>query len=693
MRNLQVQASKGGVLEVTVVTKDDQKPVANIGVAAYSESYQTSGSTGSNGVSLMRLPPSQFTVYATQEGRSQVQVASTITAGQTNRVRLELNSPFKIAGTVRDPSGAPVAGARMAVQPNYGGGNVEIKTDANGHYEVTWQQPQWQRMENQKFFLVARSLERNLAAMHEVDPKTTTLELELKPGMTVSARVEDPKGNAITNVTGYLMIQTENYGFSLGNQPIKADDHGRIQVDALPLGERYGINVLAKGYGSANQKMETADPKADHYEFPPFVLKLADRKLAGRVLGTDGKPVAGAQVSIQGEGNGEGQPQGYTRSDTDGRFAFDAVCEGPISLWSYLQNSSGNARASGGDTNVVIRLGANNNNPASTPSATITGTVLDDSGKPASGVSMVVTPAFGMVRSEVKTDADGHFKIDWQPEQRGPNSKYFLIARDLDHNLAVAQEINDKLTNVDLRLQSGFSLSGTVQDASGAPLNRAGVNLNFMAGNSGGMVDQRPIQTDAQGGFTIASLPTGQRYSVYVRATGYGSASKQVTQTETQNGNVELPPFKLKLANLQLAGQVVGTDDKPVAGAQVMVNGQGQPNSNTRTDADGHFNLKVCDGPLTIIAFNPQGGSSQGNVQARGGDTNVVVKMGARQLARNTQSRPRTTPLKERPWTWSALTHWLDTHKTARTVLISGQIAILAGTAGGIFWITRKRRP
>src|ERR1035437_10097915 len=56
VRNLQVQAMKGGVLEVTVVTKDDQKPVANIAVAAYSEMYQSSGSTGSNGVSLMRLP-------------------------------------------------------------------------------------------------------------------------------------------------------------------------------------------------------------------------------------------------------------------------------------------------------------------------------------------------------------------------------------------------------------------------------------------------------------------------------------------------------------------------------------------------------------------------------------------------------------------------------------------------------------
>ena len=99
-----------------------------------------------------------------------------------------------------------------------------------------------------------------------------------------------------------------------------------------------------------------ADPKADHYDFPPLVLKIANRKLAGRVLGTDGKPVAGVQVCMRGEG----QPNGNAITDADGRFAFDAVCEGAVTVNANSKGASGQAEVMGGDMNVVIRFNAQN---------------------------------------------------------------------------------------------------------------------------------------------------------------------------------------------------------------------------------------------------------------------------------------------------------------------------------------------
>ena len=48
------------------------------------------------------------------------------------------------------------------------------------------------------------------------------------------------------------MLQTENYGFGLNNQTAAVDAHGRIQFDALPAGQRYGISFNAPGYGSDN---------------------------------------------------------------------------------------------------------------------------------------------------------------------------------------------------------------------------------------------------------------------------------------------------------------------------------------------------------------------------------------------------------------------------------------------------------
>ena len=103
------------------------------------------------------------------------------------------------------------------------------------------------------------------------------------------------------------MLHLENSSFTISRQTIHSDEQGRIQAETLPRGERYGWYVSAPGYGGAHQEMDTADPKADHYDFPPLVVKLADRKLAGRVLGTNGKPAAGVQVWMNGEGQSEWQ--------------------------------------------------------------------------------------------------------------------------------------------------------------------------------------------------------------------------------------------------------------------------------------------------------------------------------------------------------------------------------------------------
>jgi hypothetical protein len=183
----------------------------------------------------------------------------------------------------------------------------------------------------------------------------------------------------------------------------------------------------------------------------------------------------------------------------------------------------------------------------------------------------------------------------------------------------------------------------------------------------------------------------GQQYHVYVSANGYGSANKSVGKTQSQTNSIQLSPFKLKTADRQLAGQVLGTDNKPLSGVQVNINGNGQPNGNTRTDVTGHFKFKVCDGPIRIFAYSPSGAgrNNSANWQARGGDTNVVVKMGVQQQQR--QIVERETPLKPQPWTLNALVIWPANHKTGMIILLSLQAAVLLGTGGGVFWFTRRR--
>jgi hypothetical protein len=71
------------------------------------------------------------------------------------------------------------------------------------------------------------------------------------------------------------------------------------------------------------------------------------------VVDADEKPVARAHVYMYGEG----QPNSSKTTDAEGRFRFDAVCEGMIQLSASVQRSYGSASAEAGETNVVITLG------------------------------------------------------------------------------------------------------------------------------------------------------------------------------------------------------------------------------------------------------------------------------------------------------------------------------------------------
>jgi len=685
--DLQIQAYKGGVVEVTVRGKNSHASLADAGVSVSSADFNRGGSTGTNGVTYFRLPPGQFTVFANKPDWSQAQTQATVTEGQTAQVTIELAEPSKVAGIVRDASGAPVAGVSVAVFPNYQGNDTGAKSDANGHYETSWQKPSWAGSQNQTFYLLARDLTRKLAAVQEMDESATNLDVTLKPAMNLSGHVQDTKGKAVTNAMAYIMLHKENVGFTISRQRIPSDEQGRIRAEGLPLGERYSLYVSASGYGNAQQEMDAADPKADHYDFPPLVLKIADRKLAGRVLGADGKPVAGVQVYIRGEG----QPNGNAITDTDGRFAFDAVCEGAVTVSANSTGASGQTDAMGGDTNVVIRFNAQNRAYMTAAPQTLTGAVYDSSGKPAVGARVVVTPTWGTL-DVAKTDSDGKYSVSWQAQPGMQGEKYFVVARDVERNLVAIEAIDTNKPSVDLRLALGLSISGTVQDAKGAPLPRANINLNMMLGGNGRLIEYQTIKLNSDGEFTISALPMGQQYMIFANASGYGSARKNVGKTQSQTNILQLSLFKLKAADRMLAGQVLDTDNKPLSGVQVNINGNGQPNGNMRTDATGHFKFKVCDGPITIFAYSPSGGAGRINSvnwQTRGGDTNVVVKMGARQPQRQTVARE--IPLKPQAWTVGALAAWPANHKTGMIILVSLQAVVLLGVGGGIFWFTRKR--
>jgi protocatechuate 3,4-dioxygenase beta subunit len=266
-----------------------------------------------------------------------------------------------------------------------------------------------------------------------------------------------------------------------------------------------------------------------------------------------------------------------------------------------------------------------------TTDGNVSGQVLDNEGKPAAGIEVQMFSS-GMPIPRTTTDPNGRFEF----HGTRPNVKSVLVGLDTAHDLAATLELDETTTttNIDLHLQKGFTLSGLVQDMDGTPLTNAIVSLSMTL--NGQTEEQGKTQSNANGSFIFNALSPEGEYNLDVSAGGYGSVTKWGLQfTDIQSHSLQLPPIQLKLTNLQLAGTVVGPDDKPIPGVYVRIygpdqfSGQEEMLDATNSDAGGHFLFKPVAGErMRVAAATGQGDQSIiGSLQVQGGDTNVLLKL------------------------------------------------------------------
>ena len=249
--------------------------------------------------------------------------------GETNA-----GTALTITGTVFDAAGAPAAGVRLEVVSGPGT-NLEVRSGEDGKYALTWQK--FNPANGAMPVIFARALERNAALLQDIDERTTNLDLHLKPGLTITVKAEDGNGIPISTATESLTSYVGGRVFHFDQSPSSADGQGVIEIKALPPALRYNAMITAKGYGSTNFYAPESDTQAARFDFPVAVLRRADRKLAGAVLGPDSKPFAGALVRVQGFG----QENPTDTTDALGHFALDAVSEGPLLVYAQTPGVRG----------------------------------------------------------------------------------------------------------------------------------------------------------------------------------------------------------------------------------------------------------------------------------------------------------------------------------------------------------------
>ena len=333
--NVLIHVTHGAAVDVTVVVTNTLKPLAGVIVA----SGQTTRLTDDNGLARVWVIPGEVRIFAHKSGwkSSEIIPQTVIVIGATNQVRIELTPPHHITGTVLDPAGEPVSGAIISFHPGH---NMEAPqyaetvTDAAGNYELIMREGGFSLFTgsvNKTNFILARSVERNLATLQEFTELPTHLDLTLQPGITLSGSVVDVAGAPVTTATVDLEMMVSRRFSHLWSHPVPVDARGTFV---------FGDPVRAE------------NTLTNHYEFPAFVLKRPDLRLAGQVLDKDGQPLAGVRVEYSGAGQ---IPWRVTDSDGQGRFQFENVCAGKVRV--FINDIDGDVFAQGGDLNVVVRKG------------------------------------------------------------------------------------------------------------------------------------------------------------------------------------------------------------------------------------------------------------------------------------------------------------------------------------------------
>jgi protocatechuate 3,4-dioxygenase beta subunit len=416
-----------------------------------------------------------------------------------------------------------------------------------------------------------------------------------------------------------LTLQPDNPGF-LGfgeREPAQSGTDGAFHISDVAAGSYrvhavFGTNAVPEWVAD----MVSVSVESGQTTHGVQVTAARGGLLEVAVLGkNDHKPLAQVMVNAYKENSQSG-----ARSDSNG-IALLRLLPGDYQVAAIRESMPANqasASVEAGKTNrVEIEIAAPQK---------ITGIVRQADGQPAAGLLVKIVGGFGPDAADVKTDVGGKFELEWNQRRFGQNdTTACILVRDPEHNLAVAQDIDEDTGPLDLKLAPGLTLAGRAE-SDGKPVTNATATLIFQTGRSGSYLTGLSRGTNTPGRFEIPAIPPGRKYGILVSAPGYGQKSIFDVAASAEAGRMELDPVELRLANLKLAGQVLDADDKPVAGTYVNLSGEGQPNANAHTDREGRFRFNhVCEGPAQISANNR---NSYGNISAEGGDTNVVLRLG-----------------------------------------------------------------
>ena len=172
-----------------------------------------------------------------------------------------------------------------------------------------------------------------------VDQRLEAHGFTIRDGVVLEGKVTDlATKKPITAKVRLELITLQNNGYSYSTvAKAETDAKGRWVLKKTPAGW-YRVIIEAKGFVPRVLGHLNVDDQPRWQAFDGGLVRPA--KVAGRLTGDDGKPLADVEVRIDGVTTNSGahyqSAQGYTlKTDKDGRFRSDQIPAGRATIWVY----------------------------------------------------------------------------------------------------------------------------------------------------------------------------------------------------------------------------------------------------------------------------------------------------------------------------------------------------------------------
>jgi RNA polymerase sigma factor (sigma-70 family) len=259
-----------------------------------------------------------------------------VTAADQNLPELKLSPAIGLDGVVVDRAGRPVAGARVFAvvrdPPGSSAHDLPVLTGPGGTFHVEQLDPD--------DLVSLRALSGNATTNGAViiNPREVmakgklTLTIDPAHSVRIRALVTDLTGKRIVGATTTLRwhrsfaTQKPKQASEMGSPlaTYSTGDNGWFVFRGLWAGDRYSVVIEAKGQARI-ETPEVTGKAGETHDLGKIVLINTGGSLAGRVIGSDGRPVDGANVFNRGDA-----PEHVaTATDSQGGFRLRGMFPGP----------------------------------------------------------------------------------------------------------------------------------------------------------------------------------------------------------------------------------------------------------------------------------------------------------------------------------------------------------------------------